>query len=305
MSSDDSDKTVFKQPAFNGEQTVVTPMPGGRPGARGTPRQESPSRAAGQMPSGRPGNHSQRGTSSQHTPFEVSAGLNPLLNCAATLIAVYEKTRHSATHPDVGGLHQRLSNEIRDFESKARELGYRQEVLLSARYFLCATLDEGVLNTPWGSESPWAQRTLLSVFHNETSGGEKCFLILDRMRQAPADNVDILELIYVCLSLGFEGKFRFQDRGRDHLDRIKDDLFSSLRLQRGEYERTLSSNWKGLGNVSRSLAHYIPMWVVASVVLGLLFFGYSGFRYWMYESSSPVVETLENILPPEETDEPR
>src|SRR5690606_38681529 len=116
---------------------------------------------------------------------------------AATLIAVFEKTRQSMSHPDVGGLHQRLTNEVRAFESRLREMGMRQETVLAARYVLCSALDEAVLNTPWGSESAWAQRTLLTVFHNETSGGEKFFLILDRTRQSPAENLDMLELIYI------------------------------------------------------------------------------------------------------------
>ena len=200
------------------------------------------------------------------------------------------------SHPNIGGLHNRLTSEIRVFDSKIRDLGVKPEVAMSARYMLCSMLDETVLNTPWGSDSPWAQRTLLTVFHNETSGGEKVFLILDRMRQAPAENIDILELIYVCLSLGFEGKYRLMNRGRDALEQIREDLFVTIRTVRGEYDRTLSDKWQGLGKTSNTLANYLPMWVIVTIVASLLFFSFSGFRYWLYASSTPVAEQLETIV---------
>ena len=43
------------------------------------------------------------------------------------------------------------------------------------------------------------------------------------------------------------------------------------------------------------LTEYIPMWVVVALVLVILFFGYSGFRYWLYVSATPVTEELINI----------
>ena len=133
------------------------------------------------------------------------------------------------------------------------------------------------------------------MFHNETSGGEKFFLILDRMRDMPAENLYILEMIYIFLSLGYEGKYRVIHRGKESLEQIRDELFRIIRNNRGEYERSLSPSWEGLGRMKNSLAQYIPMWVVASVVGGVLLLSYSGFRYWLYESSSPVAQQLTDI----------
>ena len=199
------------------------------------------------------------------------------------------------SHPNVGGLHQRLVNEIKAFEANAKEQGIKPEVVLSARYILCTVLDEAVLNTPWGAESAWTQRTLLSMFHNETSGGEKFFLILDRMRDMPAENLSILEMIYIFLSLGYEGKYRVLHRGKEALEQIRDELFRIIRNHRGEYERSLSPSWEGLGRIKNSLAEYIPMWVIASVVAGVLLVSYTGFRYWLYQSSAPVAQQLVDI----------
>lgn len=308
MSSDDSDKTVFRQPSVDGDRTVMRPMPGGRGGAQQPPTQSQPAApappqqpAAQQHQPQQPSQQQPQQQAAQPTPggnssyFSTSSGLNPLVNAASTLIAVFEKTRSAVSHPDVGGLHQRLVSEIKAFENNAKQAGIKPEIVLSARYALCVALDEAVLNTPWGSESAWPQRTLLSVFHNETSGGEKFFMILDRMKEQPAENLYILELMYIFLSLGFEGKYRVIHRGRDIIEQMRDDLFNIIRRQRGEYERSLSPSWRGLGQTRNSLAEYLPMWVIASIVGAILLLSYSGFRVWLYDSSSPVVDKLDEI----------
>ncbi len=292
MSTDNfnPDKTVFRQPSVTSDRTVVKPVPGGRRPESALPRTaEIPTQqtqhTAAPMPR----------MDTEAAYFKTTRGLNPLVNAASVLLAVFEKTKQAVSHPDIGGLHQRLVNEIKSFEIRAKEQGIASEIVLSARYILCTMLDEAVLNTPWGCESAWHQRSLLSIFHNETSGGEKFYLILDRLRQSPSENIYIIELFYISLSIGFEGKYRLSPRGKESINRIRDELFSIIRHHRGEYERELSPSWQGLGKIRNTMAQYIPLWVVASVVVAVLFSGYSGFRYWLYNSSVPVVAKLETI----------
>ncbi len=301
MSNDKSDKTVFRQnPAAgagaqrgNNENTVIRPTPGRRTGQTQMPNN------SGATQQRHPATPPPQPQAPQYDPhagqFKLFSGLNPLVNAASMLIAVCYKTRHSVTHPNVGGLHQQLTSAIRQFEATAKEKHIKPEIILVARYILCAMLDETVLNTPWGAESAWPQRTLLSMFHNETHGGEKFFMLLDKMKESPAENLEVLELMYILLSLGFEGKYRVITRGRDTIEQIRDELFRTIRSFRGEYERTLSPRWEGLGRIRNSLAQYVPMWVVVSVVCGILVLSYSGFRYWMYKSSEHVVAQLDQI----------
>ena len=115
------------------------------------------------------------------------------------------------------------------------------------------------------------------------------------MRNSPAENLDILELMYICISLGYEGKYRIVHRGRESLEQIRDDLFQIIRNQRGEYERSLSPSWQGLGRIRNTLAQYVPMWVVASIVAGIMVLSYSGFRYWLHQSSDHVAKQLTEI----------
>jgi type VI secretion system protein ImpK len=295
--TDDNDRTVFK-PTPGGDRGSARPTPGRRSGATEIGRTRPGAPAGGAIPAEPSSPPPLGGARSgfEQVRFNTALGLNPLVNAASTLIAVFEKIRHTARHPDVSGLHKRLVNEIRTFEQKAKDIDIKPEIVLAARYLLCCALDEAVLHTPWGDESAWGQRTLLSIYHGETFGGEKCFAILDRMLQAPAENLPMLELFYIFLGLGFEGKFRLIQRGRDQLDVLRDDLYRTIRNQRGDFERGLSPHWQGVGRTRKTLYHYVPMWVAASVFAALVFVGYAGFTYWMRATSDPVLQKLDAVI---------
>lgn len=288
MSGNDTDRTVFRQPMPGGDRTTMRPTPGSR-NTSNLDGMNVPPRAP------QTANLSRDFSSVDNISFRVTQGLNPIVNAANKLITIFAKTRITPKHNDVSGLHQRLLIELKEFEHSLRALGLRQEQLLSAQYLMCSVLDEAVLNTPWGSESPWAQRTLLSVLHGETSGGEKSFLIFEKIRHSPNENIDLIELFYICISLGFEGRYKFSNGGKEALNIIRDEIFSIIRKQRGEYERSLSPNWKGLGNTKKHLHESLPLWFVAILVSVILFFSYSGLRYWLYTHSSPVVQELKQI----------
>ena len=130
---------------------------------------------------------------------------------------------------DVPGLRRHALDEIRRFEEQARASGVSNEIVLSARYALCAGLDEAVLSTPWGDQSEWAQHPLLVALHREAWGGEKFFDMLDRISQDPARYIDLMELQYLCLAFGFAGKYQVQERGQEHLPDVQQDLYRKIR----------------------------------------------------------------------------
>ena len=183
----------------DGDRTIMKPTPGGQ-------------RPGGALPPSPPAQRSQAIDTSAVGDISIrTGGGNGLLNAAGPLFALVSQLRASVSHPDPLSLQAHVAQEIVNFEAKARQSEPPEQVL-AARYALCTLLDETALSTPWGNESQWAAQTLLVRFHNEARGGEKFFQILERLTQDPARNLNLLELLYVCLALGFEGKFRLQPR---------------------------------------------------------------------------------------------
>lgn len=165
---------------------------------------------------------------------------NPLISVAFPLLNAVAHFRHASAPEDPAALRQRLIDEVRRFEQGCQSLGVANEVIIAARYCLCTSLDEAAALTPWGQSDIWAGNGLLVTFHNETSGGEKFFQLLATLLQEPAKHVDLLELIALCLLLGFGGRYRVMENGIYRLEIITQRLAQQLRKARGEYAAPLS-----------------------------------------------------------------
>jgi type VI secretion system protein ImpK len=205
----------------------------------------------------------------------LGLGLNPLVQAASPLLLRMGQMRNAtAGSVDVPSLRRAALEEIRRFEERARAAGVRNEIVLAARYVLCAGLDEAVLSTPSGSQSEWAQHPLLVALHREAWGGEKFFEMLDRIVVDPARHIDLIELQYLILALGFTGKYQMLERGHEQLADLQHNLHRTIQNQRGAAPADLSLQWRGLEDQRNRLIRYVPWWVVvaaACAILGVMF----------------------------------
>jgi type VI secretion system protein ImpK len=197
-------------------------------------------------------------------------GINPLVQAAIPLLVLAGRLRGQAAQADVEALRRQTIQEVRSFEERARQAGIAAEDTMAARYALCTAIDEAVLNTPWGSQSGWSSQSLLVTFHREAFGGEKFFQILERVNTEPQRYLSLLELLYLCLALGFEGKYRLDDRGQSQLADIRLDLFRRIQSMRGAVASELSPRWKGVQDKRNGVVRLVPLWVVAAACVTLL-----------------------------------
>lgn len=224
-----------------------------------------------------------------------TTGVNPILDAATQLLALAGQLRHSSNYSDIDGLFRQLCQEIRAFEVELNREATPPEAVSIARYTLCGFLDEAILNTPWGSDSGWGSRTLLAEFHNEVDAGEKVFAILDRIKPDPGRYLHLLEMIYVCLSLGFQGKYRRQERGYDDLEKLRAEIASTISRQRGPYEPELSAHWQGASALRPKFTRFVPIWVVAAGLGLILCLAFGGMLRWLYSTSDPVMRDVNEM----------
>ncbi|PJW96372.1 hypothetical protein CWI54_27535, partial [Escherichia coli] len=64
------------------------------------------------------------------------------------------------------------------------------------------------LGNGWANKNEWSKQSLLVHFHNEAWGGEKVFILLERLIREPKRYQDLLEFLWLCLSLGFRGRYK-------------------------------------------------------------------------------------------------
>ncbi|HET9643112.1 MAG TPA: type VI secretion system protein TssL, long form [Burkholderiaceae bacterium] len=254
MSSPADDRTLIQDP----DRTILMPSPGGQPTVvMPRPRTARPAPA-------KPALDLQRRV----------AGIDPLLDAAGELLALVPQLRATTAHDNPEGLRIQLLQRIAEFEASAAASGVHRPKISAARYLLCSFLDEVVESTPWGAGGAWRRRNLLQEFHEERSGGEKAFELLERLGEDPQANRDMLELFYVCISLGFEGRYRGKPNGRAQLEAIAERL---RQIVRGEPDqavspRTLALRWQGVTVPGRGRLAVLPLWSVFAVA-GVLMLG--------------------------------
>lgn len=223
------------------------------------------------------------------------SGINPLVTAANPLLNVITQLRTSISHPNPNGLRDQLAQGVREFEARARASGFTTETVIAARYAICTVIDETAANTPWGVSGAWAQHGLLALFHGETGGGEKFFQLLSRLAEDPHAHRDVLELMYVCLQLGFEGRYRITDGGQRQLEAIRQRLLAIIRKERGERERELSPAWQGAGRIVQARLTWLPVWVSAAVAALILAGVYVAFTLWLGSASDRIAADIAGV----------
>lgn len=215
---------------------------------------------------------------------------------ASSLLALALQLRRVQAAIDVPQLHRQAIRLVEQYRAALQASA--DGVHADASYLLCSLLDETVLNTAWGENSLWSQNSLLRLFHRETYGGEKVFQLIDTALGSARKDVDFLELAYLCLSLGFEGKYRIDPRGKVKLEQLRSDIYTTIKESRDRFRKELSPGVAPVLGIRRRLHSFASLWLMAGV-LGLLVFGvYFYVLRDLNERSDRLMAELRALVPP-------
>lgn len=279
-------------PSAPPEGTLMRPRPGA--GRRGGPPAAAPS------PFAAPGQRREPGfapppafgaPAGDLSEFLGDAG-NPVLQAAAPLLILAARLGTSVQQASIPTLRQQAVEEIRVFDERLRSSGVSREDGLVARYVLCTFVDAAILNTPWGAQGDWASNSLLVIFHKEVSGGEKFFEILKRLQADPSRYLNLIELLYICLALGYEGRYRHDPSGALELSRLQHDLYDVIRERRVPREEDLSPHWQGTEDRRNPIIRYVPWWTVAAAGVAVLLVAFLIFHSRLAAQARPIEAAL-------------
>jgi type VI secretion system protein ImpK len=256
------------------DRTVIRPVPGGRR------RSPPPNPAATSAPTPLPAVDPTAAPAISVSPLTVAA--SPLLQLLARLRAMRRA-------PDPTVLRERVVQDLRAFERKARDAGIATEVLRPSHYALCASIDDVVLNTPWGAASGWASQTLVGTFHPGARGADLFFDQLRQMRRTPTRFLPAIELMYICLSLGYMGRYR-QVRGEGELEQTRSDTHAVIAAQHQAADAELSPRWRGVVVPSQSAPQRLPVWVALAGAVALC----GGLFLWASASLNAASDELQS-----------
>jgi len=221
---------------------------------------------------------------------------NPLVDAAMPLFGLIIRLRSLDSYTEVNRLYLRVSQQIAVIDEEVRQKGYDPTVQLTFRYVLCATVDEAVMTTPWGASSSWSVCSLLSQYHEETWAGDKFFTLLTRMMSEPVRYRELLECMYLSLSLGFKGRYTLRPQGEEDLRALLVNLRRVLREQRGDiperwcdaYTNVAPRNYR----FRRQWSWWVP-WLATGAALAIAFGVY---RWQLSLTTDEVLRALDGLL---------
>lgn len=222
---------------------------------------------------------------------------NKMIDAATPLLGLSLRIRTLAQCNEVESIYKQVQEEIKAIELELQQADIEHAVIMAYRYVLCVVLDEAVMSTSWGTESSWAEHSLLTRFHNETWGGEKVFTILNRLLEDPERYKSLLEFIYLCLMLGFEGKYKVVDGGKEERERVAVKLYETLiDLDDSKEIESLTSATEHVVATKYRLSNQMPIWGVFAGFGCFLIAVFIFYRYLLNTKSLDVLDQLNQIL---------
>jgi type VI secretion system protein ImpK len=119
-----------------------------------------------------------------------------------------------------------IRQHIAEIEKCAAQDPASREDFDLARFAIFAWVDETIMNSTWQERNRWQGELLQRVYFQTTAAGE---LFFDRLNNIGLHQRDVREVYYLCLAMGFTG--RFCNAGDEYL--LEQLMTSNLKILTG------------------------------------------------------------------------
>lgn len=216
--------------------------------------------------------------------YTEKTGINPLVTAAAPLLSLLGKlytqqlliTEEFLTY---------IEHEFKAFLTQSSQQNYNKDILQMAYQMLRAAFVEAEQQT--GEE-------VIEIHSPQQKTQIDFFTLYEQLRETMA--LDLLELGYLLISLGYRGKYGSLTDGKNQLEILYKHLYAYIRAQRGEFSRTLAVDelqLKSQAQVKPTLQLSFKFGLLAlASVLTLL---YGSFNYVLDLSTTPTYKELQHL----------
>jgi len=165
---------------------------------------------------------------------------NELIDLATPVFQLVMTLKSGSAALSSEELRRSVDKMLLQIEQVGASRGYKEEQLQTAKFALAAFVDEAVLAGPLKEE--WEKYPLQLEYFREALAGTKFFDRLDSLLKRAETEADVVEVYYLCLLLGFKGKYDvfMEDQLPGEINKVAERLRQAGRL-RGS---ALSPHWK-------------------------------------------------------------
>ena len=123
------------------------------------------------------------------------------------VLSLILQLRNSQDLPAPDILQRRVLGLFDTMMKNGREARLPEQDMNDVKYALAAFADEVIYHSSWPGRTQWLSHPLQSQFFHENTAGDGFFERLDNLH-ATRGRDHVTQIYFLCLSLGFQGKFR-------------------------------------------------------------------------------------------------
>ena len=167
-------------------------------------------------------------------------------------------------------LRQRIKDLLDRADREADRAGASSDDIRLAKFAIVAFIDETILSSNWSQRDAWSAKPLQLEFYNRYDAGEEFFEKLRPLLDDPERHAEVLEIYYLCMSLGFKGRYQLHEQERLRI--LIEDALKALRETLGVGLDQISPHGKPRDQVATEVQSRLPVWVivVAAVAIAVL-----------------------------------
>jgi type VI secretion system protein ImpK len=171
-------------------------------------------------------------------------------------------------------LRPKIASLLTDFENRAERYRFSSKITQVAKFALASFVDETVLSNNFNLKAEWEKNPLQLEYFGEQLAGDKFFEKLSAMIKQIDVTADAVEIYYVCMLLGFKGRYAVYEK--DRLLSIMQETANAL-VKAGKIRPVeLSPHWLANDQPEPPKPRKMPTWAKITALGGL------GFAFIIY-----------------------
>lgn len=182
------------------------------------------------------------------------------------------KMRDAEDLGETSALRKLILYYLQQFEKNCSVMGISSETIGAVKYALVAILDETVLSIPSQARDYWISNPLQLDIFGDNIAGQEFYNKLHNFMKDPDNNRDALEVFYLCLSLGFEGKYKVGNA--EQREEVITSLARMLVKSGSNQIDTLSPHAIRMSIMKKTQGvqkvNLVPLWAIGSSLAAML-----------------------------------
>lgn len=216
-----------------------------------------------------------------------------LIGICGDFFALILQLRSTDEYGQEDMLRRKIKELLDTVEGKAREADIGQDDIRRALFALIAFLDETITASNWSDKDKWLQKPLQLEYFNRFDAGEEFFVRLEELQRHPKENLGLLKLYFLCMTLGFKGKYIVVER--DKLRKIIEETYGVIRNIPERKEEVLSPYGKRRGEIIDVVTKRVPLWFIGAATLAIGFVFYLIFSQMLARYALNVIQAIQGV----------